>query len=178
MFQCIIYSIYNNIIKHRDIHVYIYSLTSQMYFERISGKLIFKGTVRRARVILNHRPVKSRFNSQPKKKLKLKHFVYSTCRKIKRDDGIGCISWLHCLLTSLVLLLFIKEFMISTIIIYNVTEYFLVENVGNGVNEVQISDYTGPNGVQWDLTVDEYVQENSEGGVDTYPTFQSVNVRL
>ena len=51
-------------------------------------------------------------------------------------------------------------------------------NVGKGVNEVQISDYTGPNGVQWDLTVDEYVQDNSEGGVDTYPTFQPVNVRL
>ena len=82
------------------------------------------------------------------------------------------------MLTSLVLLLFIKEFMISTIIIYNVTEYFLVEKVGTGVNEVQISDFPGPNGVQWDLTVDEYVQENSDGGVDTYPTFQPGNVRL
>ena len=40
--------------------------------------------------------------------------------------------------------------------------------------------YPGPNGIKWYLTVQEYsgAQENSEGGVDTYPTFQPVNVRL
>ena len=51
-----------------------------------------------------------------------------------------------------------------------------MENVENhpGDSEVQICDYTGPNGVKWYLTVG----ENSGGGVDTYPAFQPVNVRL
>ena len=55
-----------------------------------------------------------------------------------------------------------------------------MENVGNVDNEVEICDYPGPNGVKWYLTVQEYsgAQENSEGGVDTYPTFQPANVRL